>query len=632
MDPEPVHNMLENARERLLSERVADGHWEGKLSTSALSTATAVLALHVVDPEAHAKIIEDGVAWLVKNQNKDGGWGDTVESRSNISTTLLCRSAVRRWRKAVKHDDSPQPDRGKLMKRANEKLNRAGSWVRQNIGGESHEALVEAVKARYGKDRTFSVPILMACALGGLLDKMPKRAWHRVLPLPFELAAFPQKFFAILQLPVVSYALPALIAIGYARYFHAPPAKPLAALRKRAWKIASPLLERIQPEGGGFLEATPLTSFVTMALASTDQADHPVVERGVGFLLASVRKNGSWPIDTNLSTWTTTLALKALVPPQSDRATDCQLDSAAAVRNWLLNQQYQVVHPYTAAAPGGWAWTDLPGGVPDADDTAGALIALRRLADESRFAECRDAAARGFQWLCDLQNRDGGIPTFCRGWGALPFDRSSADLSAHVIRACHEWVDDLPPLIRARVRWMEHRAQIFLHRTRRNDGSWLPLWFGNQHERDDINPTYGTAKVVLALAFSDPFAMLPSALDWLRRQQNEDGGWGGGKDSMSSIEETALAIDAIANGCQSLHGPGDATADWLLVLERGVEWLRIATGDGHAFPPSPIGFYFAKLWYFEKLYPQVWTISALESVKRLLSNALITDPSNHPAP
>lgn len=614
---ETVHNMLDNSRERLLSERVAAGHWEGKLSTSALSTATAVLALHVVDPDVHAAVIEDGVAWLVKNQNKDGGWGDTVESRSNISTTLLCRAAVRRWHKAVKHDDSPKPDRGKLMNRANEKLNRAGSWVRQNIGGESHDALVEAVKARYGKDRTFSVPILMACTLGGLLDKKPKRAWRRVLPLPFELAAFPQKFFAVLQLPVVSYALPALIAIGYARFFHAPPPKPLAALRKRAWKIASPLLERIQPEGGGFLEAAPLTSFVTMALASTDQRDHPVVKRGVEFLLASVRKNGSWPIDTNLATWTTTLVVKALVPAQSEPS--AQLDSTDSVRRWLLDQQYQTVHPYTAAAPGGWAWTDLPGGVPDADDTPGALIALRRLADRENFSECRDAAARGFEWLCDLQNRDGGIPTFCRGWGALPFDRSSADLSAHVIRACHEWVDDLPPLIRARARWMEHRAHIFLHRTRRDDGSWLPLWFGNQHELDDINPTYGTAKVVLALAFSDPFAMLPKALDWLCHRQNEDGGWGGGKKSPSSIEETALALEAVANGCRSLHDQGKDVSAWSSAIEPGVEWLRNATGDGHAFPPSPIGFYFAKLWYFEKLYPQVWTISALEAVKKLQS-------------
>ena len=39
--------------------------------------------------------------------------------------------------------------------------------------------------------------------------------------------------------------------------------------------------------------------------------------------------------------------------------------------------------------------------------------------------EDRNAAIAGVTWLLDLQNRDGGIPTFCRGWTNLPFDRSS---------------------------------------------------------------------------------------------------------------------------------------------------------------------------------------------------------------
>jgi len=44
---------------------------------------------------------------------------------------------------------------------------------------------------------------------------------------------------------------------------------------------------------------------------------------------------------------------------------------------WLLAQQFMVEHPYTHAAPGAWSWTNLPGAVPDADDTAGALLALK---------------------------------------------------------------------------------------------------------------------------------------------------------------------------------------------------------------------------------------------------------------
>jgi squalene-hopene/tetraprenyl-beta-curcumene cyclase len=50
-----------------------------------------------------------------------------------------------------------------------------------------------------------------------------------------------------------------------------------------------------------------------------------------------------------------------------------------ALLDWLLNQQHSNIHQYTMAEPGGWAWTDLPGGVPDADDTSGALMAIKGL-------------------------------------------------------------------------------------------------------------------------------------------------------------------------------------------------------------------------------------------------------------
>src|SRR5581483_874435 len=64
------------------------------------------------------------------------------------------------------------------------------------------------------------------------------------------------------------------------------------------------------------------------------------------------------------------------------------------LRAWLLHQQYRERHPYTGADPGGWAWTDLPGGVPDCDDTPGALLALHHLAGPG-VAEAVDALVRG---------------------------------------------------------------------------------------------------------------------------------------------------------------------------------------------------------------------------------------------
>ena len=69
---------------------------------------------------------------------------------------------------------------------------------------------------------------------------------------------------------------------------------------------------------------------------------------------------------------------------------------------FLTDQQYKEVHPYTNAAPGGWAWSPLPGAVPDADDTSGALVALRRLTTGLKMP-VKEAEA-GIGWLSAFFN------------------------------------------------------------------------------------------------------------------------------------------------------------------------------------------------------------------------------------
>ncbi|MDF1826506.1 MAG: prenyltransferase/squalene oxidase repeat-containing protein [Verrucomicrobiales bacterium] len=576
---------LQNARQKLLDGRVEAGHWEGELSTSALSTATAVVALGSVDEKKYARSLDAATAWLIENQNEDGGWGDTVKSFSNISTTLLCWSALTRFGR-----ESAGPA-----------VSAARGWIHDYVGSLSPHLIAETVKARYGKDRTFSVPILMLCAICGTLG--PK-GWRLVLRLPFELAAFPREWFAVMRLPVVSYALPALIAIGYAghrRGFSGWINHPL-------WPRVSRLLEEIQPASGGFLEAAPLTSFVTMALVAAGEKNHPVAGRGVDFLLNTVRPDGSWPIDTNLATWSTTLSVKALAATQEGQVRGSTLfEGQEKVLDWLLGQQYQEVHPFTNSAPGGWAWTDLSGGVPDADDTPGALLALALLDDGSRREEIRNAAGKGVVWLLDLQNRDGGIPTFCRGWGALPFDRSSEDLTAHTLRAWHRWKPFLNEEVSARVDEATKSALRYLKKQQRSDGSWCPLWFGNQYRLvDEENPTYGTAMVVRALDEIGESSLAQGGVRWLLEHQNEDGGWGALKgDTPSTIEETALAVSTLA----SRREASAAVAD-------GIKWLVRETEEGTCFEASPIGFYFARLWYFEQSYPVIWTAEAFGRASR----------------
>ncbi len=118
--------------------------------------------------------------------------------------------------------------------------------------------------------------------------------------LPFEAAWLPQGWYRWARMPVVSYAVPALVAIGQAKHYHRPLRGPWGAVRSAAIQPTLDVLQRMQPTSGGYLEAVPLTSFVLMCLADMQLGDHPVAVRAVDFLLSSRLSDGSLPIDTNL--------------------------------------------------------------------------------------------------------------------------------------------------------------------------------------------------------------------------------------------------------------------------------------------------------------------------------------------
>ena len=56
LDPEQIRQALASATRKLLDSRVRGGYWEGELSSSALSTATAVLALALLLREGEGRL------------------------------------------------------------------------------------------------------------------------------------------------------------------------------------------------------------------------------------------------------------------------------------------------------------------------------------------------------------------------------------------------------------------------------------------------------------------------------------------------------------------------------------------------------------------------------------------------
>ena len=283
--------------------------------------------------------------------------------------------------------------------------------------------------------------------------------------------------------------------------------------------------------------------------------------------------------------------------------------------NHLLNGQNKKVHPFNGSKPGGWGWTNHSGSVPDGDDTPGVILALLKLSDEP---EVLKAIAQACVWLKELQNSDGGFPTFSRGWGKLPFDQSTSDLTGHCVLALTAALSRctayFAPADLGAIRRMIRDAIGFLAAKQRNDGSWVPLWFGNQQTNDHANPVYGTARVVTYLQDTISMDILGDSMKqqvqkmvskgqvFLEQNQNTDGSWGGAFGVQGSIEETALAVSALATSQSHREDCG-----------LGLQWLFSREKQG--LKPAAIGLYFASLWYDEKLYP---VTCYLEAVNRVL--------------
>ena len=129
MNSSQLKEMQTDAMQRLMQRRSEDGMWRGSLSSSAISTAVSVFALWRMDAGKYAVQIDAGVRWLQQTMKTDGSWGDSVESPSNMTATLLTYVSLY----AV--GQAPSETR---------------KYLANMFGGDDEEALVQGVLRYYG--------------------------------------------------------------------------------------------------------------------------------------------------------------------------------------------------------------------------------------------------------------------------------------------------------------------------------------------------------------------------------------------------------------------------------------------------------------------------------------------------
>ncbi|MCI0332642.1 MAG: hypothetical protein L0228_05405 [Planctomycetes bacterium] len=678
VDVERVLLAQKSVRAELLAERALGGYWVGHVVSSPLATAAAVSALvaaHHADTKDilrestadHEQVAErvvqgdlcefllESVNWLARHQNSEGGWGDCVEGRSNIAATMLVQAALRLTGIPAKYDD--------LMLRADQFVAAQGG--------------IAALRRQFRDDKSLLAAVLANCALAGMVP------WRQVPALPFEQVCLPKRWQQHVHTAVDRSSLPLLLAVGRAKFHHDPPRNPLTRLLRRSMRAKSlALLERLQAADDSFLASTSTTAFVVLSLASIGCRDHPIVQRGVEFLLSSVRGEACWPVVTNIATSVTTLALNNLasesrwknavweetevadetVTNDHERGVQHPAQPSAKVHriddedgftdgclDWLLDCQRIDQCTLTEVSAGGWSWSDARGALPNTNDTAGALVTLSRWPEReshSRRQRVDRAARLGVTWLLDLQNDDGGWPSFYRRNDGFQPDATGVDVTSHALRALVAWhrewqIDRGQPAASSTSALAERidaailRGWQFLESRQRDDGSFVSLWFGNEQQPDDQNPVIGTADVLIACAELQrlDWGLADRAARWLVSSQHAGGGWGpprapvdyssAEKDGFRAwranealakyctVEETALAVTALLPLATTSQPAAKA-------LSAGLTWLVNAVEQDFHRRPAVVGFYPSRIWYHERLYPLVFAEGALTRVMHLL--------------
>ncbi|HEX3204595.1 MAG TPA: squalene--hopene cyclase [Nitrospiraceae bacterium] len=317
--------------------------------------------------------------------------------------------------------------------------------------------------------------------------------------------------------------------------------------------------------------------------------------------------------------WDTALFINAAVEaglPQDDPAL---LKGA----EWLLSRQTEKVADWKVSAPnaepGGWYFQFENEMYPDVDDSAVVIMALSKLRMPERDAQ-RRSIDRGYRWVAAMQGADGGWGAYDKDnnkmvFNLIPFadhrsllDPSTADLTGRCLEMLGTLgYDRSHPAVRP--------ALDFLRREQEQDGSWYGRW--------GVNYIYGTWSVLAGLRAIGEDMTAPyieRAVTWLEARQNSDGGWGeccvsyadqshcGQGDSTPS--QTAWALMALLSA-----GVSDSIS-----VVRGVNYLlRHQREDGswdevkHTGTGFPRVFYLRYHWYCQ--YFPLWALAMYRNIR-----------------
>jgi len=290
---------------------------------------------------------------------------------------------------------------------------------------------------------------------------------------------------------------------------------------------------------------------------------------------------------------------------------------------WLISKQTQKVGDWKVssptAEPGGWYFQFENEMYPDVDDSAVVLMALGKLDMAERHAQ-RESIRRGYRWVMAMQGSDGGWGAYDKDnnkmvFNLIPFadhrallDPSTADLTGRCLEM-------LGALGYDRSHAAVRSALEFLRREQEEDGSWYGRW--------GVNYIYGTWSVLAGLRAIGEDMSAPHvtrAVAWLESVQNADGGWGESCTSYADHAEAGRGESMPSQTAWALLALLSAGMSDSISVVRGINYLlRHQREDGsweeirHTGTGFPRVFYLRYHWYCQ--YFPLWALAMYRNIR-----------------
>jgi squalene-hopene/tetraprenyl-beta-curcumene cyclase len=677
--PSRLAAAIKRTRDYLLSRQTPEGYWVGELEGDTILESEYILLLAYLD-KAGQPTAKRAAQYIVNKQLPGGGWANYPGGPLEVSASVKAYWALKLTGHSP---DAEYMVRARSAIRAAggaEKVNSFTRYYLALLGVISYDkcpAVIPEVMLIPGWcpfnihemsawSRTILVPLSLLWAFHPqhrLPDAHNIRELFLTSPEDLPASMGPSSTVDPLKKPTwinwnrVFRGVDR--AIKLVEKLHFNPFRKLAIRRAAEWMIAR------FPDSDGLGAIFPPIVWSVVALKCLGHGDDsPLVRAALEELeKLSIREGETIRLEPCRSpVWDTAIATIALC----DSGMPADSPAIRSAVSWLLSKEVTTTGDWTLRSgnkqPGGWFFEFNNRFYPDVDDTAMVLIALARtlsstdlsrwqaeyvLTDElpgsgrsvevsTVFAQ-RNASAgmavaeietlrpllgaisRGVRWIVGMQNRDGGWGAFDRDndreiFTRVPFadhnamiDPSTADLTARVLEMLaglglrHE----LP---------LAKRALEFIWKNQEPDHCWFGRW--------GVNYIYGTWQTLVGLmAVGVPATdtRVLRAVAWLKRHQQECGGWG---ESPASYDDPLLRGQGTPTASQTawailgLCAAGEADS---AAVDTGVRYLLdTQREDGGWDEELFTGTGFPRVFYLRyHLYCIYFPLMALSRVARL---------------